>query len=171
MPTACRVPPPLGPFPVSTGLAGSQTCVPPSPMCISLMTPGMPFNPTPLQSAAIVFEWPQHYGTPMSPMTPLSPANSSTLYQYSPGDRNLSRQSSWAAFAPVVLPQMNFQQAPSIKQTWYQTFDQLFGQFREPWMLRQIDQDADEPKDPGWATEEYWAKVRFICEVSDAAVG
>jgi hypothetical protein len=58
------------------------------------------------------------------------------------------------------------QHAPSIKHTWYQTFDQLFGQFREPWMLRQIDQDTEEPRDPGWATEEYWAKVRFICEVS-----
>ena len=55
--------------------------------------------------------------------------------------------------------------APSIKQTWYRTFDELFAHFHEPWMLRQIDKDEDQPSDPGWASEEYWAKVRFICEV------
>jgi hypothetical protein len=63
----------------------------------------------------------------------------------------------------IMQPQQ--QSSPSIKHTWYRTFDELFSQFREPWMLKQIDEDSDEPTDPGWATEEYWAKVRFICEV------
>ncbi len=64
----------------------------------------------------------------------------------------------------IMQPQQ--QSSPSIKHTWYRTFDELFSQFREPWMLKQIDEDCDEPNDPGWVTEEYWAKVRFICEVT-----
>jgi hypothetical protein len=52
------------------------------------------------------------------------------------------------------------------KTVWYESFEQLFKQFAETWMLRQIENDDQEPVkgDPGWMSDTCTAKVRFICE-------